>query len=57
MDKETYDSLPITRWLDKSGKPIEDHPELSTELQESTTLKRQPVQRDVEGKKLRSGGN
>ena len=28
MDKETYDSLPLTRWLDKSGKPIEDHPEL-----------------------------
>ena len=27
MDKETYDSLPLTRWLDKSGKPIEDHPE------------------------------
>ena len=26
MDKETYDSLPLTRWLDKSGKPIEDHP-------------------------------
>ena len=24
MDKETYDSLPLTRWLDKSGKPIED---------------------------------
>ena len=22
MDKETYDSLPLTRWLDKSGKPI-----------------------------------
>ena len=57
MDKETYDSLPLTRWLDKSGKRIEDHPELSTELQESTTLKRQPVQRDDEGKKLRSGGS
>ena len=28
MNKETYDSLPLTRWLDKSGKPIEDHPEL-----------------------------
>ena len=31
MDKETYDSLPLTRWLDKSGKPIEDHPELPKE--------------------------
>ena len=28
MDKETYDSLPLTKWLDKSGKPIEDHPQL-----------------------------
>ena len=28
MDKETHDSLPLTRWLDKSGKPIEVHPEL-----------------------------
>ena len=26
MDKEMYDSLPLTRWLDKSGKPIQDHP-------------------------------
>ena len=25
MDKETYDSLQLTRWLDKSGKPKEDH--------------------------------
>ena len=25
MDKETYDSL--TRWLDKSGKPKEHHPD------------------------------
>ena len=25
MDKETYESLPLTRWLEKSGKPIEDH--------------------------------
>ena len=32
MDKETYDSLPLTRWLDKSGKPIEDHPELQKKL-------------------------
>ena len=31
MDKETYDSLPLTRWLDKSGKPIEDHSELPKE--------------------------
>ena len=37
MDKETYDSLPLTRWLEKSGKPIEDHPELPKE----TTKKKQ----------------
>ena len=40
MDKETYDSLPLTRWLDKSGKPIEDHPELPEEPQEKTILKK-----------------
>ena len=31
VDKETYDSLPLTRWLNKSGKPKENHPELPTE--------------------------
>ena len=31
VEKETYDSLPLTRWLDKSEKPIEDHPELPAE--------------------------
>ena len=40
MDKETYDSLPLTRWLDKSGKSIEDHPELPKERPEKTILKR-----------------
>ena len=40
MDKETYDSLPLTRWLDKSGKPIEDHPELPKETPEKTILKK-----------------
>ena len=38
--KETYDSLPLTRWLDKSGKPIEDYPKLPAEHQEKTILKR-----------------
>ena len=33
MDKETYDSLPLTRWLNKSGKPIEDHPKYQRSLQ------------------------
>ena len=32
LDKETYDKLPLTRWLDKSGHPIPGHPELSVEM-------------------------
>ena len=40
MNKETYDSLPLTRWQDKSGKPIEDHPELPEESPEKTVLKK-----------------
>ena len=40
MDKETYDSLPLTRWLDKSGKPIEDYPELPEEPPKKTILKK-----------------
>ena len=40
IDKETYDSLPLTRWLDKSGKPIQDHPELPKEPPEKTILKK-----------------
>ena len=27
LDKETYDKLPLTRWLDKSGHPIPGRPE------------------------------
>ena len=40
MDKETHDSLPLTRWLDKSGKPIEDQHELPKEPPEKTILKK-----------------
>ena len=32
LDKETYDKLPLTRWLDKSRHPIPGHPELSVEM-------------------------
>ena len=39
-DKETYDSLPLTRWLDKSGKLIEDHPEMPREHRETKILGR-----------------
>ena len=31
LDKEIYDKLPLTRWLDKSGHPIPGHPELPVE--------------------------
>ena len=32
LDKETYDELPLTRWLDRSGHPIPGHPELPVEV-------------------------
>ena len=61
MDKETYDSIPLTRWLDKSGKPIEDHPEIPEERPEKTILKRNRrdanesnAQVNTKGKRLRS---
>ena len=31
LDKETYEALPLTRWLDKSGHPIPGLPELPVE--------------------------
>ena len=31
LHKETYEALPLTRWLDKSGHPILGHPELPVE--------------------------
>ena len=31
LDEETYDKLPLTRWLDKSGHPIPGHSELPVE--------------------------
>ena len=31
LDKETYEALPLMRWLDKSGHPIRGHPELPVE--------------------------
>ena len=40
VDKETIDSLPLTRWLDESGKPIEDHPELPIDHEAKKILKR-----------------
>ena len=31
LNKETYEALPLTRWLDKSGHPIPGNPELPVE--------------------------
>ena len=31
LDKETYDELPLTRWLEKSEHPITGYPELTVE--------------------------
>ena len=31
LDKKTYEALPLSRWLDKSGHPIAGHPELPLE--------------------------
>ena len=31
LDKETYEALTLTRWLNKSGHPISGHPELPVE--------------------------
>ena len=58
MDKETYDSLLLTRWLDKSGKPIDDYPELPEERPEKTILKRnRGMPKEVMLKSKNSTGN
>ena len=41
MDKGTYDSLTLTGWLEKSGEPIKDHPEIPTEERRTKILGRQ----------------
>ena len=40
IDKETYDSPPLSIWLDKSGKPREDYFELPVEHEAKKILKR-----------------
>ena len=50
MDKETYETLPLTRWLDKSGHPIPGHPELPVEKAAEikiAEMKRHPVFLDL----------
>ena len=49
LDKETYEALPLTRWLDKSGHPIPGHPELSVEKAAEIKIlsKKDPVPLDL----------
>ena len=49
LDKETYEALPLTRWLDKSGHPILGHPELPVEKAAEIKIlsKRDPVPLDL----------
>ena len=49
LDKETYEALPLTRWLDKSGHPIPGHPGLPVEKAAEIKIltKRDPVPLDL----------
>ena len=49
LDKETYEALPLTRWLDKSGHPIPGHPELPVEKAAEIKIlsKKHPVPLDL----------
>ena len=49
LDKETYETLPLTRWLDKSGHPIPGRPELPVEKAAEIKIlsKKHPVPLDL----------
>ena len=49
LDKETYEALPLTRWLDKSRHAIPGHPELPVEKAAEIKIlsKRDPVPLDL----------
>ena len=49
LDRETYEALPLTRWLDKSGHPIPGHPELTVEKAAEIKIlsKKDPVPLDL----------
>ena len=49
LDKETYEALPLTRWLDKSGHPTPGHPELPLEKAAEIKIlsKKDPVPLDL----------
>ena len=49
LDKETYEALPLMRWLDKSGHPIPGHPKLPVEKAAEIKIlsKKDPVPLDL----------
>ena len=49
LDNETYEALPLTRWLEKSGHPIPGHPELPVEKAAEIQIlsKKDPVPLDL----------
>ena len=49
LDKETFEALPLTRWLDKSGHPIPGHPELPVKKAAEIKIlsKKDPVPLDL----------
>ena len=49
LNKQTYEALPLTRWLDKSGNPIPGHPELPVEKAAEMKIlsKKDPVPLDL----------
>ena len=49
LDRETYEALPLTRWLDKSGHPIPGQPELPVEKAAEIKIlpKKDPVPLDL----------
>ena len=49
LNKETYEALPLTRCLDKSGHPIPGHPELPVEKAAELKIlsKKDPVPLDL----------
>ena len=49
LNEDTYEALPLTRWLDKSGHPIPGHPELPVEKAAEIKIlsKKDPVPLDL----------
>ena len=49
LEQETYEALPLTRWLDKSGHPIPGHPGLPVEEAAEIKIlcKKDPVPLDL----------